>query len=381
MPARAKSFEVRSSSIERTVAAVAAARAQVGGSGGAAILFASGALLDVQAALARRLAEERLGMPILLVGARGVLSERGEIEGQSAATGLVWSGDNVELGAIDAHSAEDGLAAGVESFLGRVQGRGKVLLFIAPGGFSPRAIQLLGERALGSDIFGGGSVGNPGVVAISAGGDVVTGRAVAMLLAGLGTGRIRTSYACRLLGPLLPITKARGAMVLRIGDEPALDVLTRCGKSLQGQPLVFTVLSRDLTAAEGSQRPEILVRGVQGIDPEARGLVVSDEVREGMLMSFGVKDPSAAREDLTRVARELGRDIAGAAPRCALYVNCSGRGNGLYGRPDVDTRILRQRFGNMPIAGMQSSFEIAPHGASTAFQLYTGVLSLFCEPS
>jgi small ligand-binding sensory domain FIST len=321
-------------------------------------------------------------MPILVVGGRGVLSERGEIEGQSAATGLVWSGDNVELGAIDAYSADDGLATGLESFLGRVNRRGTVLLFIAPGGFSPRAIHGLSERSLGGHIFGGGSVGNPGVVAISAGGDVVTGRAVAMHLGGLGSGHIRTSYACRLLGPLKPITKARGALVLTLGDEPALEVLTRCGKNLEGQPLVFTVLSRDpASAGDSALHPEMLVRGVQGIDPEARGLVVSDEIQEGMLMGFGVKDASAAREDLTRVTRELSRDIAGAAPRCALYVNCGGRGTGLYGRPDVDTRILRQRFGSIPIAGMQSSFEIAPHGNSTAFQLYTGVLSLFCELS
>jgi small ligand-binding sensory domain FIST len=381
MPAFAKSFEVRSASIERTVAAFVTAREQVAASA-AGILFASGALLDAQTLLARRLAEQRLNMPILVVGGRGVLSERGEIEGQSAATGLVWSGDNVELGAIDAYSADDGLAAGLESFLGRVNRRGTVLLFIAPGGFSPRAIHTLGERSLGGHIFGGGSVGNPGVVAISAGGDVVTGRAIAMALGGLGNGRIRTSYACRLLGPLRPITKARGALVLKLGDEPALDVLTRCGKNLEGQPLVFTVLSRDRASlTDATARPEMLVRGVQGIDPEARGLLVSDEVKEGMLMGFGVKDASAAREDLTRVTRELSRDIAGAAPRCALYVNCGGRGAGLYGRPDVDTRILRQRFGNIPIAGMQSSFEIAPHGSSTAFQLYTGVVSLFCELS
>jgi small ligand-binding sensory domain FIST len=318
-------------------------------------------------------------MPILVVGGRGVMSERGEIEGQSAATGLVWSGGNVELGAIDAHTADDGLATGLESFLGRANGRGTVLLFIAPGGFSPRAIHVLAERSIGANIFGGGSVGSPGVVAISAGGDVVTGRAVAMLLGGLGSGRIRTSYACRLLGPLRPITRARGSMVLRLGDEPALDVLTRCGKNLEGQPLVFTVLSRE--HGEDSEHPEILVRGVQGIDPEARGLLVSDEIREGMLMSFGVKDAGAARDDLTRVARELSRDIAGAAPSCALYVNCAGRGTGLYGRPDVDMRILRQRFGNIPIAGMQSSFEIAPHGNVASFQLYTGVLSLFCALS
>jgi small ligand-binding sensory domain FIST len=105
--------------------------------------------------------------------------------------------------------------------------------------------------------------------------------------------------------------------------------------------------------------------------------VVSDEVEEGMLMTFGVRDRRAARGDLERLSRQINRDMAGAAPLCALYVNCGGRGRALYGRGNVDTKILTERFGDIPIAGMQSSFEIAPYGGSASFQLYTGVLSLF----
>ena len=112
MSRRAKSFEVRSGSPERTVAALVAAREQVGTSA-AAVVFTAGGLLDQDMRFARRVADERLEMPILVVGGNGVLSERGELEGQTAATGLVWSGDNVELGAIDAHSADQGLALGV----------------------------------------------------------------------------------------------------------------------------------------------------------------------------------------------------------------------------------------------------------------------------
>jgi small ligand-binding sensory domain FIST len=170
--------------------------------------------------------------------------------------------------------------------------------------------------------------------------------------------------------------------VLEVGGEPALDVLTQIGQNLQGQPLIFTVLARGAsgTDAEGGQ-PELLVRGVQGIDPQARGLVVSDEVQEGMFMTFGVRDAQAARDDLQRLSRELSRDIAGAAPLCALYVNCGGRGRSLYGRANVDTRLLRERFKDIPMAGMQSAFEIAPYGDSPSFQLYTGVLTLFSELS
>jgi small ligand-binding sensory domain FIST len=373
----AQSFEVRSGSLDRIVAAFTAARSEVLRPA-AGIVFISGALLDRQEALARLFASKQLGIPLLVVGGSGVLSERGELEGESAATGLVWSGGSAEIGIIDASHGDDGLCEGLEGFLSEVGERAAVMLFIAPGGFTPRAIQLLGKRSLGSRIFGGGTVGDPGVIAVGAGGEVVTGRAVAMSMGGFGLPRVRTTYSCRLLGPLRPITEARGSLVLKLGGEPALDVLAQVGQSLQGQPQVFTVLCRgEEDLAAGPDRPELLVRGVQGIDPTVRGLVVSDEVREGMLMTFGVRDGQAARDDLVRLSRELHRDMAGAAPLCALYVNCGGRGRSLYGRPNVDIKILRDRFGDIPIAGMQSSFEIAPYGGSSSFQLYTGVVTLF----
>jgi small ligand-binding sensory domain FIST len=383
MARRAQSFEVRSSSPERVVAAFAAARADVPRSA-AGIVFMSGALLDRQESVGRLFSARRFGIPLLLVGGSGVLSERGELEAESAATGLVWSGGTAEIGVIDAGNRDEGLSEGLSGFLAGRSGRGAVALFVPPGGFTPRAVQLLARRNFGTRIFGGGAVGEPGVIAVGAGGELVTGRAVAMAVSGFGVPRVRTTLACRLLGPLRPITRAKGSLVLELGGEPALDVLTRAGAGLQGRPLVFTVLGGDAAGVEASgvegapgEPPGLLVRGVQGIDPDARGLVVSDEVREGMLMTFGVRDARAAQTDLERLVRELHRDIAGAQPLCALYVNCAGRGHDLYGRANVDTRILRERFGDIPIAGLQSAFEIAPHGEAQSLQLYSGVLTLF----
>lgn len=375
MMRRAQSFEVRSSNPERVVAAFAAARAEVPRSA-AGIVFMSGALLDRQEAVGRLFSAKRFGIPLLLVGGAGVLSERGELEAESAATGLVWSGGRAEIGVIDASDRDEGLCEGLEGFLAGRPGRTAVALFVPPGGFTPRAVQLLGQRSFGAPIFGGGALGQPGVIAIGPGGELVTGRAVAMAVHDFGVPRVRTAHSCRLLGPLRPITRARGAMVLEIGGEPALDALTRAGTGLSGQPLVFSVLARDGGGA-GDVRQELLVRGVQGVDPSVRGLVVSDEAREGAWMTFGVRDGRAAQADLERLARELYRDIAGSLPLCALYVNCSGRGQNLYGRANVDTRILRERFGDIPIAGVQSAFEIAPHGDAQSLQLYSGVLTLF----
>lgn len=377
MSRSAQSFEVRSENLERIASALVTAHRELPRAA-AGVIFVAGGLLQRQEQLARVLASKDLKIPLLVVGGSGVLSERGELEGQSAATGLVWSGGSAEIGVIDASDSDDGLCQGLEAFAKDVGDRASVMLFVPPGGFSPRAIQLLGQRSLGRHIFGGGAVGEPGVIAIGPGGELVTGRAVAMSVCGFGVPRVRTTYSCRLLGPLRPITEARGALVLALGGEPALDVLTRVGQKLEGQPLVFTVLSEGPHGeVDAAERRELLVRGVQGIDPHARGLVVSDEVREGMFMTFGVRDGHAARDDLARLSRELSRDIAGAAPLCALYVNCGGRGRSLYGRGNVDIRVLRERFGDLPIAGMQSSFEIAPYGDSASFQLYTGVFTLF----
>jgi small ligand-binding sensory domain FIST len=64
-----------------------------------------------------------------------------------------------------------------------------------------------------------------------------------------------------------------------------------------------------------------------------------------------------------------------------LYVNCAGRGQALYGRANVDTRLLRERLGEVPLAGMHSAFEIAPHGDVPSFQLYTGVIALLAALS
>lgn len=375
MMRRAQSFEVRSSSPERVVEAFSAARADVPRSA-AGIVFISGALLDRQEALGRLFSAKRFGIPLLLVGGSGVLSERRELEAESAATGLVWSGGRAEIGVIDAGDRDEGLREGLAGFLAGRAGRTAVALFVPPGGFTPRAVQLLGRRSFGAPIFGGGALGKPGVIAIGAGGELVTGRAVAMAVHDFGVPRVRTAHSCRLLGPLRPITRARGAMVLEIGGEPALDALTRAGTGLSGQPLVFSVIARDGDGG-ADVRQELLVRAVQGVDPSVRGLLVSDEACEGAWMAFGVRDGRAAQADLERLARELYRDIAGALPLCALYVNCSGRGQHLYGRANVDTRVLRERFGDIPIAGVQTSFEIAPHGDAQSLQLYSGVLSLF----
>ena len=86
----------------------------------------------------------------------------------------------------------------------------------------------------------------------------------------------------------------------------------------------------------------------------------------------------AARLELDTTARFVTQNMLGSAPNFGIYLTCAGRGQNLYGAPDVEVRILRQRFGDLPIAGMHSAFEISPQEKQAPrLELYTSVLALF----
>jgi small ligand-binding sensory domain FIST len=111
-------------------------------------------------------------------------------------------------------------------------------------------------------------------------------------------------------------------------------------------------------------------------------VLVGPDAGAGTPLAFAVLDPNAAREGLESAARRVALSASGSAPRFGVFLSCAGRGEHLYGSSDVESRILRQRFGDLPIAGMHSAFEIAPLSRGVpALHLYTGVLALFRSPS
>ncbi len=373
----AQSFAVETRSPSRVVRELEVARARVPRAVGA-LVFTCGAVAGELSTLGRELARAMPGLPMLLVPGAGVLSERGEIEGESAATGMVWAGGRAEVLSVRASSADEA-GEGLARALGdqSAQTTPTALVFLRPEQLTPSSLEPLADARVTPHLFGGGTVGvDP--VTVDARGEVRAGRAAALLLRGVSPPVLRSSPACRLLMPLRTISETRGALVTQIEGEPALDVLTSVGESLAGQPLVFAVLS---DGDSGDGRPDVMVRAVQGVDPVRRGLLVSDEVREGSKIAFAIRDPKEAKSDLEAAARDALRQSAGAQPRFGIYVNCAGRGSGLYGASDVDTKILRARFGDMPLAGANSSFEIAPYRGRASLQLYTGVIALFSAPS
>ncbi len=390
----AQSFTFTGEDPEKAARAFAQAARRVNRPSGA-VVFAAGVLGERLVDLGRAVAHAMPGLPICLAAGAGVLSERGEVEGQSATTGIVWSGGTAQPFSVSGHNAE-AVGSQLSEAIRRSESNGRnitALVFARPNGLQPHVLEPLGELRR-TRLIGAGTVGEAPIVAVNADGSINPGPAGGMVLSGITMPLVRSSAACRLLMPLKVISKTRGSMVLEIEGAPALDVLSSVADNLEDQPLVFVALAPpptqdplQLDPSLGSQservpeRPQVLIRAVQGVDPVRRGLVVSDEVRPGMRLAFAVRDARAAREDLQTAVRDLLREANGAAPRFGIYLNCAGRGSSLYGQKDVDLKILKARLGELPLAGMQSSFEVSEVGGKPALQLYTGVLGVFTAPS
>ncbi len=375
MAAPAASFEVRDGSISAITAA--AARVAQGVANPTSLwLFSSGKHARALETVARALEARLPGLPKLLVSGTGVLSEQGELEGHDASTGIIWTGGKVEFRTASQTDFQD---RGVSFLMDSSRGFTPTCLFVKSERFKPEMLTYHQNTAPGMPpLFGAATVGAPGIVVCDESG-VRTPSAVVVHTRGMGPARVQTAHSCRLLSAPLPITRCEGPLVFELGGEAALGVLERLGARLTGRPLLFTVLC-DTTENELAPT-SWLVRGIQGIDPARRALLISHEVRVGMRLTFAVKDSLAAREDLERRCRTATSELQGAVPRFGLYFNCAGRGRNLHASGSVDTRILRERFPGVPFAGFHSAFELAPFGGATAFQIYTGVLALFSSPS
>jgi small ligand-binding sensory domain FIST len=380
----ARSFCISVTAPDGLARPLAAARAEVSSPAGG-LVFVSGAMAQDIERVADQVRASWRNVPVAIVPGAGVLTERGEIEGASAACGILWSGGRATPFSV----GEGASAAALREAVGG--GRAATALVFARSDFAGEMIEGLTASGAGPlpCIFGAGTVGGPALV-LTAGGEALRGRAGGLVLHGLAAPLVESSAACRLVTPLRTVEETSGGLVLRIDGTPALDLLSSCMPEIRGaahpgaagepqkpqvQPVVFVALA-DATG------DRYVVRPVRGIDPTRRGVMVGPEVKPGHRLAFAVRDASAARTGLEAAARKLSQQALGAAPRFALYLSCAGRGQGLYGAPDVEARILRQRFGDLPIAGMHSAFEIVPWAPGEArLALYTGVLALFRSPS
>jgi small ligand-binding sensory domain FIST len=220
----------------------------------------------------------------------------------------------------------------------------------------------------------------------------------------------RVTQGCQPVGPMRRITQGERNVVTELDGEPALDCLLRDLKVDGSQPrdalprLRQTLVGlsdgdADLLSRPGQFGTDTRVRHLIGIDPQQRGVAVSDLVQSGMQLAFCSRDTEAARRDLVRICSEIreelepeelsletalalhGGDPAQRAPHPArriagaIYVSCTGRGGPHFGAPSAELAIVRHALGDVPLVGFFAAGEIAHRHLYG----YTGVLTVFTE--
>ena len=186
------------------------------------------------------------------------------------------------------------------------------------------------------------------------------------------------SQGCRPVGKPFTVTQSVRDRVLELGGEPATGRLDRILADLDGH-------DRQLIAAGGLylgvvvdevqddyRVGDFLVRAVLGVEPESGAVTIGDVVPVGRTVQFHVRDAASAGADLTARLRHVGQ-AAGA-----LLFSCTGRGAGLFGRPDHDVQAVTGALGvDDAVAGAFCAGEIGPVGRRSYLHGFTASIAVF----
>jgi small ligand-binding sensory domain FIST len=239
-----------------------------------------------------------------------------------------------------------------------------------------------GSAAIGGLAGGGHDLGENRMVLNDA---VYEEGMVGVALTGPVAIRTVVSQGCRPIGERYVVTKAEHNVIHELGGAPALERLQAAFESLSRDErrLAHQALHLGIVMDEHRnrfERGDFLVRNLIGADRGSGSVAIGDRVREGQTVQFHVRDARSASEDLhLLLANDRSRHAT--PPRGALLFSCCGRGRGLFGQPNHDVTVIRERAGDIPIAGFFAQGEIGPVGGSNFLHGYTASVAIFSEPA
>ncbi len=210
------------------------------------------------------------------------------------------------------------------------------------------------------------------------------------------------AQGCRPIGKPYRVTEGERNIVLELEELVSYDQIVSGGvkqSPLEAlQNLVQSLNEKDRKLAENSlfvgivrdefkqnlEQGDFLIRNLIGVDPKAGAIAIGDKVRTGQRIQFHLRDAYTSAEDLEMLLQRYQRQVAlNTNPTnnaAALMFSCLGRGEGLYGKPNFDSRLFSSYL-NIPISGFFCNGEIGPVGNSTFLHGYTSVFGICRQPS
>lgn len=222
----------------------------------------------------------------------------------------------------------------------------------------------------------GVSIGRPNWMILGA--QVYDSGAVGLALTGDVELETTVAQGCRPIGHPYLVTKADTNVLFELAGKTALDALkdvvsglSEADKQLARHSLFAGVAMNEYRST--FQRGDFLVRNILGFDPGTGALVIGSPLHAGQTLQFQLRDARTSEEDLRAL---LGDARPGTPERGALLFSCCGRGRGLYGSPDHDSRLIQSLRGPLPMAGFFANGEIGPVGGKNFVHGYTSSLAV-----
>jgi len=192
------------------------------------------------------------------------------------------------------------------------------------------------------------------------------------------------AQGCRAIGSPMIVTRCRDGLLLELDRGKPLEVLSAIYRGLDPRDRALMqhslFVGLDMRGDRVEHDPsEFLVRNLVGADQASGALAVGAELRPMQVVQFVLRDARTAEEDLRRHLERRGQSAA--RPAGALLFSCTGRGAGLFGRPDHDTGLFEEVLGPAPLGGFFCNGEIGPVGGTTFLHGYTSAFALFREPA
>jgi len=190
------------------------------------------------------------------------------------------------------------------------------------------------------------------------------------------------AQGCRPIGEPMFVSACNGAKLTALDGRPSLDVLHELFERADAgdRALMQRALFIGIAMRAGESRyaqGDYLVRNVAGTDAEHSAIWVGAELRENQVVQFHIRDAATSAADLERCLTKLSTDLADNPPSGGLLFSCSGRGQGLYGRPDHDIGAFHTRIGELPLGGFFCNGEIGPVSGASFIHAYTSAFALF----
>lgn len=322
---------------------------------------------------------------IMGCSATGVIAQSEEIEDARAVAVLVVADCSLPPPLVETGVRQDARGAGNRigrSARAQLEGEldgASLIVLVDPDDLDAAALLAgIAEAAPGLTISGAGASGGENGARLFAGTSALKDAVVALALPRAVRPTTGTSHGCQGVSDPLLITAAEGNQILEINGRYPIDVLNEALDLPSNRPLGR--LPIPLLAGLGERtcdgRSDYVVRPFLVPDDDPRTLAVPEPVRAGQTIRFALRDAIGAREDMKAMLDEQADARGPHPPAFGLYFNCAGRGSALYGRSGLDPELIHRRFERLPLAGIETSFEIAPACGRPRVHMFTGVLLL-----